>query len=443
LCYVVALMGLMRFSYLVVYFLVGFTGGELLAQGSADNDGDGMSDAYEVANGLNASEDDRFEDADGDGYPNLAEYKKGTLSNEPTGLTPDVIVPDDFPTISAALASLTVEDGVILVRAKTNLAPYVECIDNTGLDAKRVFIIAEETDAFRTVIQLPANDADDFVIASSRDLYLSGFRIIASREGATPRTAVKVVGDGTHAVVRCVTQGGLHGVHSIALTRSKLDVVGCLIQEGLVAGIQMNNEHQARINFSTIAGFTAAGGAGSGVGIKTVGADGNSSISVTNSILWNAGIESEVHDTPEDDQIASVSIKYSDVRGIDLSVPNVNLNQNVTPGLAQGMLAGGSVCIDAASLTESDPPALNIDIRGRARVIGSYPDIGAHEFDEEDVEEDLDGDGVPDGRELYVTGSLFYQADSDGDGTNDGADASPMNEAITQLDVVITKPVAN
>lgn len=415
---------------------------ELLAQGATDSDGDGISDDYEVANGLNALEDDRFEDADGDGYPNLAEYKKGTLSNEPTGLTPDVIVPDDFPSISAALASLTVEDGVILVRAKTNLAPYVECIDNTGLDAKRVFIIAEETDAFRTVIQLPANDADDFVIASSRDLYISGFRIVASREGAAPRAAIKLVGDGVHAVVRCATQGGLHGIHSVALTKSKLDVVGCLIQNGLTAGIQMTNEHEARVAFSTVTGFTATS-AGTGVGIKTVGVDQDTSISVTNSILWNAGIESEVHDTSEDDQIASVSIKYSDVRGIELSIPNVNLNQNVTPGLVQGMLAYGSACIDAASLTESDPPALNIDIRGRARVIGSYPDVGAHEFDEEDVEEDLDGDGVPDSRELYVTGSLFYQADSDGDGTNDGTDASPMNEAVTQLHIVITKPVAN
>ncbi|TDU71124.1 hypothetical protein EI77_02243 [Prosthecobacter fusiformis] len=373
----------------------------------------------------------------------MAEYKKGTPANLATGLTPDIIVPDDFPTIAAAVASLTEEDSIILVRAKPNLAPYVECVDNTGLDAKRIFIIAEETDAFKTVIQLPADDANDFVIASSRDLYLSGFRVIASGEGLAPRTAIKLVGDGVHAVVLCVTQGGLHGVHSIANTQSKLDVVGCLLQDGLTAGIQMNNQHEARVAFSTIAGFTAAGGEGTGVGIKTLGTDGNSSISVTNSILWNAGIESEVHDTPDDDQIASVSIKYSDVRGIEVPYPNVNHNQDDTPGLIQGMLAYGSACIDAASIADSDPPALTNDIRGRARVVGSNADVGAHEFNAEAVEEDLDGDGVPDSHELYVTRSLFYKVDSDGDETNDGTDAAPINDSVTQLEIVITKPVAN
>lgn len=435
---------IMRFSYALACFLLGFSACKVAAQGGGDSDADGIPDAYEVANGLDALRDDRFEDPDGDGYPNLAEYKKGTPANLPTGLTPDVIVPDDFSTVSAALASLTTDDSVILVRAKANLAPYVECIDNTGPDAKRVFIIAEETDAFKMVIQLPANDDQDFVIASSRDLYLSGFRIIASRTGAAPRTAIKLSGDGVHSIVRCVTHRGLHGVHSIATTRSKLDVVGCLIQYGLVTGVLMENEHEARVSFTTIAEFPATGGEGTGVGIKTVGTDGNSSISVTNSILWNAGDEPEVHDLPgEDNQLATISFKYSDVRGITLPSPNVYNLQDDTPGLLQGMLAYGSACIDAASITHSDPPALNMDIRGKSRIVGSYPDCGAHEYDEEAVEEDLDGDGVPDSRELYVTKSLFYDVDTDGDGTHDGPDASPTNASVTELEIAITKPAAN
>ncbi len=49
---------------------------------NADADGDGMQDAYEVANGLNKNLDDRFLDLDGDTIDNITEYLGGTLPNK-------------------------------------------------------------------------------------------------------------------------------------------------------------------------------------------------------------------------------------------------------------------------------------------------------------------------------------------------------------------------
>jgi len=50
---------------------------------NADQDGDGMQDAYEDANGLNKLVDDRLLDLDSDGLNNITEYLGGTKPNNP------------------------------------------------------------------------------------------------------------------------------------------------------------------------------------------------------------------------------------------------------------------------------------------------------------------------------------------------------------------------
>lgn len=65
----------------------GLSNADEVAQGlnplKADADGDGMSDGYEMANGLNPLIDDGFSDLDGDGRANITEYLANTNPQAP------------------------------------------------------------------------------------------------------------------------------------------------------------------------------------------------------------------------------------------------------------------------------------------------------------------------------------------------------------------------
>ncbi len=67
-----------------------------------DSDGDGMSDAYEVAHRLNPHANDRNGDRDGDGISNIAEARAGTFPSFPGSGTPGPILYVDNATGSDA-----------------------------------------------------------------------------------------------------------------------------------------------------------------------------------------------------------------------------------------------------------------------------------------------------------------------------------------------------
>lgn len=59
---------------------ISMLGGPAVSESAIDDDGDGMSNLYEIANGLNPLVDDAALDADSDGLTNLQEYTAGTSS---------------------------------------------------------------------------------------------------------------------------------------------------------------------------------------------------------------------------------------------------------------------------------------------------------------------------------------------------------------------------
>ncbi|MCB1096901.1 MAG: hypothetical protein KDN22_15105 [Verrucomicrobiae bacterium] len=63
------------------WFLIGDPDGPLQPRASVDTDGDGMSDQYELANGLDINVDDAAGDLDEDSLSNKAEFDKGMKAN--------------------------------------------------------------------------------------------------------------------------------------------------------------------------------------------------------------------------------------------------------------------------------------------------------------------------------------------------------------------------
>ena len=72
---------------------------------TADSDGDGMPDAWEIEYGLDPYVDDAEMDSDGDGTTNLEEYEMGTDPNSPDNQAPDA--PTIETSVEADLVSLT------------------------------------------------------------------------------------------------------------------------------------------------------------------------------------------------------------------------------------------------------------------------------------------------------------------------------------------------
>jgi len=84
---------------------------------STDSDGDGIPDAYEIANGLNPSLNDAATDLDGDGLTNLQEYQKGTAAN--LADTDDDGLPDGVETGTGNYVSAS-DTGTNPVKADTD-----------------------------------------------------------------------------------------------------------------------------------------------------------------------------------------------------------------------------------------------------------------------------------------------------------------------------------
>ena len=118
-----------------------------------DTDGDGLPDAWETANGLNAAAAaDALLDSDGDGQSNLAEYRSGTSPTNAASLL--------------KLESLAHASGEATVRfnAASNQTYTVEwCAQPGGVAwSKLTDVVARPNNRTETVIDGSASDAVRF-----------------------------------------------------------------------------------------------------------------------------------------------------------------------------------------------------------------------------------------------------------------------------------------
>ena len=91
--------------------------------GAVDTDGDGMSDAYETANGLNPnSAADKFLDLDNDGQNNYQEFLAGTAANNPASKLDFTVTNLNATTGAFTITWTSVPGKNYRVQASTSLA---------------------------------------------------------------------------------------------------------------------------------------------------------------------------------------------------------------------------------------------------------------------------------------------------------------------------------
>lgn len=127
---------------------------------STDSDGDGMPDAYEIANGLNPSANDAASDLDGDTLTNLQESQRGTAANradtDEDGLADNIesgtgVYVSSADTGTNPVKADTDADG-LLDGAETRTGTYVSP-SNAGTDP---FVVDTDADGFSDGVEVSA-----------------------------------------------------------------------------------------------------------------------------------------------------------------------------------------------------------------------------------------------------------------------------------------------
>ena len=162
---------------------------------NTDSDGDGMQDAYELANGLNPNVDDRAGDLDTDGLTNLTEFNLGTLPNNAD--SDSDTLKDGVETKTGTWVSATNTgtdplkadtDGDALADAvETNTGAFVS-LTNTGTDPNK-----GDTDGDKwpdlTEIQWPSNPALKSSVPALDSAKLDLLAYWDFNDNSSPRTA--------------------------------------------------------------------------------------------------------------------------------------------------------------------------------------------------------------------------------------------------------------
>ena len=309
-----------------------------------------------------------------------------------------------YTTISAAITSLSADDQLIIVKPGT----YTESLSNT---TRRVFIIAENMDPNATTIQ----PASGHTVSSTKDLYLRGLTLASFSKTAS--YGLNLTGSGYYGIVQCILRGHQYGIYSYppsGTNRNNIDVIDTLIQDGSNAVFLHFNPTTVRFVNSTLCGHSINNPTASGTSVYN-NSGISQSITFTNCILWNGGVSEFYWMTTA--PVAS----YSCIKGSTVYTGTGNINSD--PLLLQGFLSRTSPCINVG--TAAMVPVVTKDLRGDARITGSAPDMGAHEYSTSGSwVGDFDGDGLSDATELTTYASLIYSSDTDLDRMGDGYEAA-------------------
>lgn len=383
-----------------------------LLPNDTDTDDDGMTDGEEVANELDPLVDDRFEDKDGDRYPNIFEVKNGSnpSSSSSTPASHYVVNPaggGTHTTIQSAINAATTDYKIIQV-----VAGLYQGSSNTGLDmgSKKLLLMSAQG-ASKTTLDCQSARRGIYVGADS---VIDGFTV---KNGAIADGAGIYCASGKSRFVNCVLlnnkAGGNGGAFYVAAGSPSF--VHC-----------------------TVAGNSAAG---SGHGIYVSGG----TATIANGILWDSSTLEIANGTS-----GAVNVSYSTVCGGYAGTGNSNADPLL---IADGHLRVGSPAINAA-----DPGSkVKSDMDGEMRPFSTSADMGADEWFDGDGDDLADwwelarfngmaqtASGDPDTDSLnnaneYQFGTNPSLADTDADGIPDGYEVSNSLNPLDGRDLLEDK----
>jgi hypothetical protein len=397
---------------------------------NSDSDGDGMTDGYEVTNLLNPLADDSLEDKDGDRVPNIFEFKRGTMANDPASKPQATFIVNPASGNSSTTDNIyaTITQAVQAANAYTyNNGQYTQpnayavievrsgsYAHQVYLNGQPVLLLGELGSLQGAPVILGNSDYDDYSLRFETASVVDGFIITKtpSRKG-----------------------GGVYVSSSYSSTSKRRRLVNCVIRgnETSYGGGVYNNATNLDLVHCTI---LANKGTSQGRAIY----NGSGTLNLINSIVWgNTGTATqEIFKDSSSTNI--VTVTQSIVAGGEQG--GINADPQLTPA---GWLRSTSPAINRAGVAM----VVTYDIHGEARSVGTTPDLGADEYKDNNgtsdgdgladwaetssasgASGDADGDGLTNSDE-YLRGTNLLSSDSDGDSLNDGAEVtagtSPLN----------------
>lgn len=393
---------------------------------TADLDGDGMPDSWEISMGLNPNDPtDAFSDQDGDRVPNLWEFARGTSSNNPDSQpAADAIVrefpnpsatPPEFSTLQAAYNSLPLNSGYRAI-IRVLRGRYKAGLDETAFPRKAAIIgelgalfASEAEGCFLT--DLPTSSShfifrdetvlDGFVIANSLWAHLEGPPIQTISPPGPPieiRLNNVMIRDWRPTYFPFMGFGN--------------DIAGAIVNDG--CELWLVHLTVSRCNSGSYYGSTEQ--------VSSIRNTTGSLLKVVNSILWH---EDSSYFQPNciSGDLSGVTVWNSILQNLPAGGIYHNCSQ-VNPGLTEAGYLRETSAARGMGLALI-PPGVDLHLEPRS---ATTPDIGADQW------KDSDNDTLPDWWETYWFNN--YTQSTGGDADDDGS--VNFSEYVGH-----TKPVGN